>query len=207
MRAFSFRFPASTRRWALIVSLAVVPNPLSWAGALQFEGQYFEDRVVLAGQPLRLNGLGVRAVSVIRGYAAALYLPQPATSHAEASGQSGPKRLEIRLLRNVPAHELAQALTRGVSRNSTQAVRDRLADRLQQLTDRFEQAGPRRKSDTVSLDYLPGQGTELRINGALQGPPIPGEDLYAALLSVFIGAHPADERLRRGLLGLPSAPS
>ena len=34
--------------------------------------------------------------------------------------------------------------------------------------------------------------------------PLPGEDLYAGLLKIFIGADPVDKRLKAGLLGAPT---
>lgn len=202
LRPVPYHFSDVTRLTA-VLAFAVAASLPAQAATVVFEGQRFEDSVELGGQNLRLNGLGLRAVSVIRGYAAALYLSDPASSHADAATQPGPKRLEIRLLRDVPGRDLSQALIRGVARNSTEREQQQLAARLQQLTDRFEQAGARRRSDVITIDFLPGRGTVLRINGALQGDAIPGSDLYSAVLAVFVGAHPADERLRRGLLGLP----
>ena len=47
------------------------------AGAATLEGQRFDDAVRLADQPLRLNGVGVRAVMFVKGYVAGLYLDEP----------------------------------------------------------------------------------------------------------------------------------
>ena len=57
-----------------------------------------------------------------------------------------------------------------------------------------------RAGDIVHMDYLPGQGTHLSINGRELGR-IEGEDFFTALLQVWVGDHPADEGLKRGLLG------
>ena len=57
-----------------------------------------------------------------------------------------------------------------------------------------------RKDDRVWIDYVPGKGTEVRINDQLRGK-VPGADFYRALLRVWLGREPADEDLRQALLG------
>lgn len=60
-----------------------------------------------------------------------------------------------------------------------------------------------KKRDVVDLDWLPGKGLQLALNGELRGAPIPGEDLYAALLRIFVGDKPTDPEMKIGLLGGP----
>jgi len=57
----------------------------------------------------------------------------------------------------------------------------------------------------VNLDFLPGKGLVMTLNGARRGQPIPGEDLYAGVLKIFLGELPVDKKLKAGLLG--AAPS
>ena len=59
--------------------------------------------------------------------------------------------------------------------------------------------------DIVDLDWLPQQGLRLTLNGRQRGEPIPGEDLYAALLRIFVGERPVDKEMKIGLLGGPVA--
>jgi len=59
------------------------------------------------------------------------------------------------------------------------------------------------KRDVIDLDYLPASGLQMSVNGKPRGEPIPGEDLYAALLRIFIGDRPTDPELKVGLLGGP----
>jgi hypothetical protein len=44
-----------------------------------------------------------------------------------------------------------------------------------------------------------GAGRAWRL--ALRSPAIPGEDLYRALLKVWLGAHPTSASLKKALLG------
>jgi hypothetical protein len=56
---------------------------------------------------------------------------------------------------------------------------------------------------TIDLDYLPGVGTIIRVNGIAKGEPIPGEDFYKALLRIWLGDKAKSLHLRDQLLGKP----
>jgi hypothetical protein len=165
------------------------------------EGQAFALRVAVAGAELRLNGTGVRAVAWFKGYAAGLYLPLPAATAEQVLAQAGPKRLQLRMLQDVPAHEFVNALRKGVERNAEPAERPVLALREQLFAEQIAALGSVRKGDVIDLDFDPARGLLFARNGTLRGQVIEGADFYAALLRAFIGPHPYDERLKAGLLG------
>ena len=179
--------------------LALLSSP--WSHAATLEGQTFDHSVRLASHDLKLNGLGLRAVLIIKGYVAGLYLSDKAASLQEMSALPGPKRLQLRMLRGAGPDDFNQALVHGIRRNASEAEQARLNDRITQLEQRIQAIGNTVKGDVINLDYLPGQGTVLAVNGASKGPPIPGADFYNAVLSIFVGEHPVDGRLKKGLLG------
>ncbi|OYU98377.1 MAG: hypothetical protein CFE45_16720 [Burkholderiales bacterium PBB5] len=164
-------------------------------------GVRFEPRLQLGGQALQLNGSGLRAVLFLKGYAAALYLPQRAATADAVLAQPGPKRLQMRLLLDVPAAEFSKALHVGIARNLPAEQQGALTERVARFDALLQALGTVKKGDAVNLDYLPGQGLQFWLNGRLQGAAIPGDDFYGALLRVFIGAHVSDDKLRAGLLG------
>jgi len=53
----------------------------------------------------------------------------------------------------------------------------------------------------VNLDFVPGHGTRVVINGELRGQPIAGRAFFDALLDGWIGENPVSESLKRALLG------
>ena len=167
------------------------------------EGQRFVGHVQIAGSDLVLNGTGVRAVGWFKGYAAGLYLPAPARSAAQVLAMAGPKRLQMRLLAEVPAAEFVKAVHRGVERNAEADEMVRLAGRLRSFEASIAAAGTVRLGDVVDLDFDPARGLLFVVNGKLQGDPIPGDDFFAAVLRAFIGERPYDVRLRAGLLNRP----
>ena len=174
------------------------------ASAATISGQRFDDRIRLADTELQLNGLGLRAQLWIEGYAAALYLPTKASQPAEVLAETGPKRLRMKMMLEVPAKEFNKAVAVGVRRNSTPAEQDAVRERVARFMALVSAVGLVRKGDVIDLDYLPARGLILSINGAAQGEAIPGADLYAAVLKIFLGDRPVDRELKSGLLGGPA---
>ena len=179
-------------------SASAAADPINPIGGVRFEPQ-----VQLAGQALLLNGTGLRALLMFKGYAAGLYLGQRASNADAVVAQAGAKRLQMRLLIDVPADQFIKAFHQGIERNNPPEVRARLAERAVLFDALLRPLGEIHKGDAVNLDFLPGQGLLFWHNGRQLGAAIPGEDFYGALLRVFVGEHVSDERLRAGLLGQP----
>jgi len=193
------------RRRTLLAALPLLLPPALHAQdtPLMVEGLPFDRRVRVGDTDLLLNGTGVRAVAWFKGYAAGLYLRSRASSPAQALAQAGPKRLQIRMLQEVPAVEFVKAFKKGVERNTPPADLPRLADRMQRFETLINALGTVRKRDVVDLDLEPGGATAFRLNGKLQGEVIAGDDFFAALLRSFVGERPYDDKLKAGLLGQP----
>ena len=190
------------RRSLFAAALLVITWPaLAQNDAVLVEGQAFARRAKVAGQDLLLNGTGVRAVAWFKGYAAGLYLASRCTTAAQAVALAGAKRLQMRMLQEVPAAEFVKAFRKGIERNAAAAELPRLAERMARFEALITGIGKVRKGDRVDLDFEPGRGTAFSLNGTLRGEPIEGDDFYAALLRSFVGERPYDNMLRAGLLG------
>ena len=195
-----------SRRVALLaVCGALLPAEASAqapSASLVFEGQTFERQMALAGSHLILNGVGLRSVAWLKGFVAGLYLSSPARTEAQVLSTSGPKRLRLRMLLDVPASEFVKALRKGVARNlggADSAIE--LAAPLDQFEITMGAVGRVRNGDVIDLDLDPARGTLIVVNGTLRGDPIVGDAFYRALLRSFIGSQPYDDKLRIGLLG------
>ncbi|MGO4307415.1 MULTISPECIES: chalcone isomerase family protein [unclassified Cupriavidus] len=180
------------------VALAVLAPQVS---AMEIEGVRFDDAARLGGKALQLNGTGLRSVFVIKGYVAALYLPERARNATVALGTRGPKRLQIRLLREVESDTFVKALNEGLRENHSELQMRMLGDRVTQLESAMNEVGTARRGDIINFDFTPDGGTVVAMNGIPRGRPIPGEDFYQAVLRIFLGEHPVDRALKRGLLG------
>jgi Chalcone isomerase-like len=201
----SFR-TISRRAWLAAAVAGLCSGVAAQDDAVQVEGQPFARRVPLAGADLVLNGTGVRAVAWFKGFAAGLYLPRRSSVVAQVLAMPGPKRVQLRMLHEVPAGELVNALRKGLQRNSAEP--QRLVARFERLGAAMLDVGTVKKGDVIDLDQDPTRGTLFALNGTLRGEPIEGGDFYAALLASFVGERPYDPRLKAGLLGLkPAQPS
>ena len=181
----------------LVLSLALA-GP---AAAMNIDGTNFDDSVQLGGAALRLNGVGLRAVAWLKGYAAGLYLSERVATPEAAIAAPGPKRLQMKMLLEVEAEEFVKAIDKGIRRNTPQADQPKLAARQQQFRAAVLALRVVRRGDVIDLDYLPGRGMTMTVNGSLRGAPLPGDDFYAAVLRIFIGDRPVDDDLKAGLLG------
>ncbi|GAA0838021.1 chalcone isomerase family protein [Cupriavidus pauculus] len=174
---------------------------LPTASAKEIEGVRFDDAARLGGKHLPLNGTGLREVFVIKGYAAALYLPERARNATVVLGTPGPKRLQIRPLREVDSATFVKALNEGLRDNHSALQMRSLSDRVAQLERTMTQMGAAHRGDIINFDFTPDGGTAVTLNGIPRGQTIPGEDFYQAVLRIFLGEHPVDRDLKRGLLG------
>ena len=169
--------------------------------AATLQGQRFDDRVRIATQELTLNGLGLRSILFIKVYVAGLYLHEKAATFGVIANMPGAKRLQLRMLRNADADDFIEALVEGIEENSNKAELAQLSARMQQLTRIINAIGSVGAGDSINFDFVPGLGTAVTVNGVKKATVIEGADFYNAVLKIFIGENPVDDRLKAGLLG------
>jgi hypothetical protein len=187
-----------------VLALALLAAAPAWASRpITTEGYTFAGAIRLADTALQLNGVGLRAVGWLKGYAAGLYLPRKASTEAQVLETPGAKRLQLRMFQEVEAEEFVKAFLKGVQRNTPAAQQAALEERVGRFNAAVRGLVKLRKQDTIDLDFVPGKGTVLSRNGTVHGAPVSGEDFYAALLRCFIGQRPADPEMKVGLLGGP----
>lgn len=165
------------------------------------QGARYDDSVVVGGESLVLNGVGVRKRFVFDIYVGGLYVAKRAARTEELVGQPGPKRVALRFLRDVEGELFVNSLHVGLKANHSEAELGRWQKQLDTLTTTIKTIALARRGDTVLFDFTPQDGTRVSVNGVTRGPLIPGEDFYAAVLRVWLGETPADAGLKKGMLG------
>lgn len=186
-------------RWlagGLLVGAAAVA-----AQTVVVEGARYDASVVLGGEPLVLNGVGVRKRFVFDIYVGGLYVPKKAARTEELIRQPGAKRVALRFLRDVEGELFVNSLHVGLRANHTDTELARWKSQVETLTTTIKTIALARRGDTVYFDYTPQDGTRVSVNGVTRGPLIPGEDFYSAVLRVWLGETPADAGLKKGMLG------
>ncbi|HXZ54537.1 MAG TPA: chalcone isomerase family protein [Burkholderiales bacterium] len=181
-----------------LLVLALLATP---ALAGEVAGVKVDDRVRVESSDLTLNGAGLRTKYFLNIYVAALYLKEKKVTPADVLALPGAKRISMCLMRGLSAKQLTDALEVGIDSNTSAAERETLKGRLDQLTAVMHALQSAKKGDLIALDWLPGMGTRISLNGEPQGKPIAGEDFYRALLRIWLGDEPAQESLKKALLG------
>ena len=183
-------------RCVLYISLLLTALPAQ-AGT-KIAGIEVTDSYQIDRQSLLLNGAGVRSKLFVKVYVGALYVGKTSNSPAAILAAPGAKSMQMTMLyKEVEAGKITQGWDDGFEANLTDAELKALEDRLKKFNALFPTL---RKGDIVRMDYSPDTGTRLSINDKQLGR-IEGADFFDALLKVWIGEHPADKNLKKGLLG------
>lgn len=156
---------------------------------------------LVAGETLQLNGAGLRKILFIEVYAAALYVPAPASDPAQIMNEAGPRRVALTLMRDVSGEDFIEALEEGLNDNLTPEKKTAIEKDIERLKAIMTAIGDVKKGDAVNFDYSPETGTTVRRNGELIGSPIAGKALYDAVLAIWLGEKPIDAGLKKSLLG------
>jgi hypothetical protein len=184
------------RRTLLLLVLCASPGL-----AAEVAGVKVEDRIKLGQDELVLNGAGLRTRAFFKVYVAGLYLAEKKASAAEVLAMPGAKRFSMRLLRELSAKQLTDALDEGIRENTPPAEQESLKGRVAELTAILSALKSAREGDVITLDWLPGIGTQVALNGQPGGQTIAGVDFYRALLRIWLGDNPPSGRLKKALLG------
>lgn len=184
-------------RVAILLLAAALAAPAP-AGAAEVSGIEIPDQVRLENQTLILNGAGVRRKFFFRIYLGALYLPTATTEAEQAITMPGPKRVLMHFIYDeLTREQIVGAWNDGFEANLTAGERQALGDAITRFNELFTGVAA---GDELYIDYLPGEGTRVMLNGVTRGI-VEGEDLARALLRIFLGKDPADSSLKRGMLG------
>jgi len=188
------------KKLALLVVSAAVAFPLA-ALAAEVAGVKLEDKLRVGPAELVLNGAGVRTRLVVKVYVGGLYLTEKKTTTADVLAAPGPKRVAISMLRDVGAATFNESLTEGFRNNNPPAEVEKMKPQLDEFAAIINALGEAKKGQLIALDFVPGTGTVVLVNGEAKGKPIAGDEFYRGLLRIWLGDRPADSDLKKGMLG------
>jgi len=196
MRAFS---------WIAVMALALA-LPLAaqqaQADAVDVAGVKYETEVEIGKQPAHLNGAGIRYKAVFKVYAAALYLGSKSSNPETVLSSNTVKRLHITMLREVDGNELGKLFTKGIEQNATRDEFTKAINGVLRVGEIFSSRKSLTPGEHFSVDYIPGTGSVIQLNGKVIGTPIKEPEFYSAFLRVWLGKTPADDFLKDALLGV-----
>jgi hypothetical protein len=171
------------------------------ASAAEVGDVHIDDTAKVAGQTLVLNGAAVRnKFGFIKVYVGALYTAQKVNLSEAVIGDSKPRRISLTMLRNVDSDKLHESLLEGLEANITEAELASLQTRIREMNAIFQSVNAVNKGDVVTLDFLPGKGTQITLRGQVKDV-IAGDDFGRALMKVWLGKRPVSADLKAAMLG------
>lgn len=188
--------PAASGTVAAPAAPALAPHPIEVAG-VKYDGQ-----AEVAGQKLVLNGAGIRYKAIFKVYTAGLYLTARSSTPDGVLANAGPKRLYIQMLRDIDGEELGKLFTKGMEQNATPAEFATAINGVLRMSEIFVQKKKLNTGESFGVDFIPGTGTVVFVNGKpMPGDPIKEPAFFNLLLKIWLGKSPADNGLKTALLG------
>ncbi|UXH78894.1 chalcone isomerase family protein [Roseateles amylovorans] len=176
--------------------------PPGAAPPIEVNGVKYDTVVEVAGQRLVLNGAGTRYKAIFKVYTAGLYLNAKAATPEAVLANTGPKRMHIQMLRDIDGEELGKLFTKGMEQNATREEFGRAINGVLRMSEIFVQKKKLVTGESFGVDYIPGTGTVIFVNGkVMPGDPIKEAEFFNTLLKIWLGKSPADSGLKTDLLG------
>lgn len=180
----------------LFIALAVALFLADSAAALEVAGVHLDQSVTSNSQQLKLNGYGIRKKLFIKVYIGSLYSSRRLGSAAEALQDNGHKLIRMNFLHSrVEKEKITDAFSEGFANNSPEfAGSPEIKKLLALFTTDFK------RGDIVDLNLAADGSVSAVHNGKVLGH-VPSGKLARAVLAIYLGEKPADDSLKRGMLG------
>lgn len=182
------------RASSLAVALGVLLAGSS-ASAEVIAGIRVPPSIQIGSDELSLNGAALQERFVFDVTVVSFYTPRPVRSASEAVKAEGKKHLRFNLLRNLSQAQLHDVIRQGLGMATGNALAP-----IQDQMERFLSKLPAvRRGDVMSITYVPGEGTTLRINNKAR-ITIDDKAFAEAIFSVWLGPRPIDRYVQKHLL-------
>jgi hypothetical protein len=168
------------------------------AFAAKVAGVEFPDSVDVGGKVLKLNGAGLRKKFIVKVYAGGLYVVEPSRDAAGIVAADAPKRVRMVFLRTVAKGQVLDAYREGFEKNSGGPGLPGLVAKLERIAPAIP--AELKEGAEMIVTYVPGEGTTVVASGGGTAT-VEGKEFADALFKNWLGAHPADDGLKQGMLG------
>lgn len=189
---------ARTAVLSLILAGGLAGAP-AYAADVEVAGVRMSEQLSEGGRTLVLNGAGLRTKFVVKVYVAALYATSKTSDAAALVNGTEPRRMRLRMLRDVDSKSLDEALQDGLRDNASKQELAALKEPAQRLSGLMAEIGAAREGDVIDLDF-DARGVAVIKNGKPQGR-IDSPAFARALMRVWLGDSPAQASLKKALLG------
>ena len=179
----------------ILIAIMIIFTALS-ASALTVDSINFEDKVVVAGKELVLNGVGIRKATFlkIKVYYGALYIAQKSKNAETFLGTAEPKQITMHFVRDVDAKDLKKTYKEAFEGANKDSYKSMLPT-FEAFNANFTDV---KKGDIMTFQFLP-DGVVLTSAG--KSFTKAGDAAFSkAILNMWF-IDPLDAGLTKGLLG------
>ncbi len=180
----------------LFAALALILLVTGSSSALEVAGVQLDQTVTAHGQQLKLNGYGLRKKFFIKVYIGSLYASKRLATAAEALRDPGEKLIRMNFLHSkVEKEKIIEAFNDGFANNSPDLIG---APEVKKFLSLF--TADFNRGDVVDL-LLGADGTVSATHNGTSLGTVPSTKLAKAVLAIYLGDKPADDSLKKGMLG------
>ena len=179
----------------LILVLVAGMASAAWGGELA--GVTMPDTLQVGEETLTLNGMGLRKKAMFKVYVAGLYLTEEMNDASALLAADTARRTAMEFRMGVSAEKMCAAWKEGLEANTPNPS----AELKAKFDELCEYQADMDKGQKMIYTYVPGQGTEVEIEGDVKGT-IESKEFADALFACWIGPKPPGEAFKTGLLGL-----
>ncbi|MCB0402009.1 MAG: chalcone isomerase family protein [Flavobacteriales bacterium] len=162
-------------------------------------GVTFPEKVKVGESTVLLNGAGIREKMWIDLYACGLYVSSVTKNAQDIIDSDKHSGIKIHIVSSmITSKKMSDAVEEGFEKSTggdMAALRDRI-DKFKAIFSKEEI----KKDDVYDIMYVPEKGVIVFKNGKIQ-PVIKGLDFKKALFGIWLGEEPADDNLKKDLLG------
>ncbi len=177
----------------LIFIMTTIP-----VSAEKIGGVNLPETLTAGGENLVLNGAGLRKKLWVKVYAGALYLKEKSDDAQKIIEAEEPMTIRLHFIREgVDSKKLVDAWNEGFE-SSTGGNMEPLQSEINRFNACFNQET--KENDVYDLMYIPGQGVNVVIEGALKDT-IKGLEFKKALFGIWLGENTGLKDLRKEMLG------
>ncbi|HIJ81436.1 MAG TPA: chalcone isomerase family protein [Desulfuromonadales bacterium] len=180
----------------LVIAVVMTLIAAGQSAALEVAGVQLEQAVTVQNQPLKLNGYGIRKKLFVKVYIGSLYTAKHFATAADALQDNGSKLIRMNFLHSkVEKEKITEAFNEGFANNTPGMIGSAEIKRFLSLfTADFI------KGDVVDLTLSSDGSVSASQNGKQLGS-VASTKLAKAVLAIYLGDKPADEALKKGMLG------
>lgn len=184
------------RNFLLCMVVVLVMAPL--CHAREIAGVEMPDSLTIGENTVVLNGAGIRTKLFLDFYAAGLYLKQRAHDSGVIIEADEVMAVRLQIISSIITSErMAKATREGFEKatgGDLAAIESRMEKFISVFRDKLS------KNDIFDLLYVPGRGVEIYKNNQSHSL-IEGLDFKKALFGIWLGNDPAQESLKKQMLG------